>query len=216
MEIQFDREAMRELVELTPPGIDEIAALGTISELLDQERYDLIVLDTAPTGHLIRFLELPEVALSWIRTFMKLLLKYQNVVRATEVAEELVALSKSIKRVLALLTDQESCQFVAVAIPERMSLEETIDLAQSLEKLNVPLRKLLINGVVSEDAAKQCRFCRARRKGQQEVARQFKTKFQRRSIEILIAPQQPHEITGAKALRDHFSSLEVFESFFAA
>jgi arsenite-transporting ATPase len=164
MEIQFDREAMRELVELTPPGIDEIAALGTISELLDEDRYDTIILDTAPTGHLIRFLELPEVALSWIRTFMKLLLKYQNIVRATEVAEELVALSKSIKRVLALLTDQELCEFVGVAIPERMSLEETIDLAKSLEKLQVPLRKLLINGVVSADAAKHCRVCKARRK----------------------------------------------------
>src|SRR6185503_5750504 len=107
MEIKFDREAMRELVELTPPGIDEIAALGTISDLLEEERYHTIVLDTAPTGHLIRFLELPRVALSWIRTFMKLLLKYQNVLRATQVAEELVALSKSIKKVLALLTDSD-------------------------------------------------------------------------------------------------------------
>ena len=210
MEIQFDREAMRELVELTPPGIDEIAALGTISELLDENRYDSIILDTAPTGHLIRFLELPEVALSWIRTFMKLLLKYQNVVRATEVAEELVALSKSIKRVLALLTDQELCEFVGVAIPERMSLEETIDLAKSLEKLKVPLRKLLINGVVSADAAKQCRFCKARRKGQLEVANEFRQKFRRRSIELYVAPQQPHEITGARALLNHFESLAAF------
>ena len=206
MEIQFDREAMRELVELTPPGIDEIAALGTISELLDEDRYDSIILDTAPTGHLIRFLELPEVALSWIRTFMKLLLKYQNVVRATEVAEELVALSKSIKRVLALLTDQETCEFVGVAIPERMSLEETIDLATSLEKLKVPLRKLLINGVVAADAAKQCRFCKARRKGQIEVADEFRKKFRRRSVELYIAPQQPNEITGAAALLNHFES----------
>lgn len=210
MQIQFDREAMRELVELTPPGIDEIAALGTISELLDTHRYDSIILDTAPTGHLIRFLELPEVALSWIRTFMKLILKYQNVVRASEVAEELVALSKSIKRVLALLTDQEQCEFVAVAIPERMSLEETIDLAKSLDKLKVPLRKLLINGVVSEDAAKQCRFCKARRKGQLEVAEEFCKKFRRRSIEIVVAPQQPHEITGASALKNHFESFEPF------
>src|SRR5690349_16313397 len=55
MEIKFDREAMRELVELTPPGIDEIAALGAISDVIDEVRYDTIVLDTAPTGHLIRF-----------------------------------------------------------------------------------------------------------------------------------------------------------------
>lgn len=210
MEIQFDREAMRELVELTPPGIDEIAALGTISELLDQDRYDSIILDTAPTGHLIRFLELPEVALSWIRTFMKLLLKYQNVVRATEVAEELVALSKSIKRVLALLKDPELCEFVAVAIPETMSLEETADLAEALDKLGVPLRKLLINGVISEEAAEQCRFCRARRRAQLTVGDEFKARLKEKPIQVFMAPQQPHEITGAARLLDHFESLVPF------
>ena len=203
MEIKFDREAMRELVELTPPGIDEIAALGTISDLLDLERYHTLILDTAPTGHLIRFLELPQVALSWIRTFMKLLLKYKDVMRANQVAEELVALSKSIKRVLALLTDPERCEFVGVAIPERMSLEETADLAKSLEKLNVPLNKLLINGLVPENA---CRFCRSRRKMQEQVIAEFRKKFRRRSIEIFVAPQQPHEITGPKALREHFQA----------
>jgi arsenite-transporting ATPase len=201
MEIKFDREAMRELVELTPPGIDEIAALGTISDLLDLERYQTLILDTAPTGHLIRFLELPQVALSWIRTFIKLLLKYKDIMHANQVAEELVALSKSIKKVIALLTDPERCEFVGVAIPERMSLEETADLAKSLDKLNVPLRKILINGLVPENA---CRFCKSRRKMQAEVISEFQARFRRRSIEIFVAPQQPHEIRGAKALREHF------------
>ncbi len=203
MEIKFDREAMRELVELTPPGIDEIAALGAISDLLDLERYQTLILDTAPTGHLIRFLELPQVALSWIRTFMKLLLKYKDVMRANQVSEELVALSKSIKKVIALLTDPELCEFVGVAIPERMSLEETADLAKSLEKLKVPLKKLLINGLVPENA---CKFCQSRRKMQQEVIGEFRKKFRRRSVEIFVAPQQPYEITGLKALREHFQA----------
>lgn len=202
MEIKFDREAMRELVELTPPGIDEIAALGTISDLLDSERYHTIVLDTAPTGHLIRFLELPQVALSWIRTFMKLLLKYQNVLRANQVAEELVALSKSIRKVLALLTDAERCEFVGVAIPERMSLEESVDLAKSLEKLNVPLRKLLINGVTPAET--NCNFCKSRRKMQNEVIDRFKTRF--RSVEMFMAPQQAQEIRGAKNLLNHLEA----------
>ncbi len=203
MEIKFDREAMRELVELTPPGIDEIAALGTISDLLDEERYHTLILDTAPTGHLIRFLELPEVALSWIRTFMKLLLKYKDVMHSSQVAEELVALSKSIKKVIALLTDSERCEFVGVAIPERMSLEETLDLAKSLERLKVPLDRLLINGLVPENA---CKFCRSRRKMQEEVVVEFQKKFRRRSVEIFVAPQQPHEITGAEALIGHFNA----------
>jgi len=207
MEIKFDREAMRELVELTPPGIDEIAALGTISDLLDLEQYQTLVLDTAPTGHLIRFLELPQVALSWIRTFIKLLLKYKDIMRANQVAEELVAMSKSIKKVIALLTDPERCEFVGVAIPERMSLEETVDLAKSLEKLKVPMSKLLINGVVPVN---DCKFCRSRRKMQEQVMEEFQTKFRRRAVEIFVAPQQSHEIHGAKDLQQHFKEWESF------
>ena len=205
MEIKFDKEAMRELVELTPPGIDEIAALGTISDLLDLERYQTLILDTAPTGHLIRFLELPQVALSWIRTFMKLLLKYQNVMRANQVAEELVALSKAIKKVIGLLTDAERCEFVGVAIPERMSLEETVDLAKSLEKLKVPLSKLLINGVAPADA---CSFCKSRRKAQDQVMVEFEKRFRRRAVKMFVAPQQPHEIRGAQDLLGHFQAWE--------
>jgi len=204
LEIKFDQEAMRELVELTPPGIDEIAALSAISDLLDRGEYDTTILDTAPTGHLIRFLELPQVALSWVRTFIKLLLKYQHVVHANRVAEELVALSKSIKRVIALLTDVSLCEFIGVAIPERMSLEETAALAASLKKLKVPMRRLLINGLVPEEAALSCGFCDTRRKAQVSVIEEFRDRFAR-SLELFVAPQQPHEIHGAKDLLEHFA-----------
>ena len=104
---------------------------------------------------------------------------------------------------IALLTDPERCEFVGVAIPERMSLEETVDLAQALEKLKVPMDKLLINGVVPQNA---CKFCSARRKMQEEVVGEFRRKFRRRRVEIFVAPQQPNEITGAKALREHFQA----------
>ena len=130
---------------------------------------------------------------------MKLLLKYKDVLRANQVAEELVALSKSIKKVLALLTDAERCEFVGVAIPERMSLEETSDLAKSLEKLKVPLSKLLINSVAPAEA---CKFCKARRKAQDQVIAEFQKKFQ----QIFVAPQQPPEIRGPRDLREHFNA----------
>jgi arsenite-transporting ATPase len=204
-EIQFDREAMRELVALAPPGIDEIAALSTVSDLLERGDYSTIVIDTAPTGHLLRFLELPAVALSWVRTFIKLLLKYKNVVRWGGVAEELVALSKSIKRVAAMLTDPRECEFVGVAIPERMSLEETGRLAASLERLSVPMRRLLVNGVVGERAAEGCGFCAARRRSQSEVLGEFRARLGP-GVEVFIAPQHAEEVRGPERLRKHFES----------
>lgn len=211
LEIKFDREAMRELVELTPPGIDEIAALSSITDLLEQKDYDTIVLDTAPTGHLIRFLELPQVALSWVRTFIKLLLKYQHIVHANEIAEELVSLSKGIKRVLALLTDAGSCEFVGVAIAERMSLEETSDLVRSLNALRVPMRQLLVNGIVPEKAAAGCEYCNERRSAQIQVINEFRSRFGS-SIAIAVAPQQTNEIRGPESLLKHFKAWRYLES----
>jgi len=204
-EIQFDREAMRELVALAPPGIDEIAALSTVSDLLERGDYSTIVIDTAPTGHLLRFLELPGVALSWVRTFIKLLLKYKNVVRWGGVAEELVALSKSIKRVAALLVDAGECEFVGVAIPERMSLEETDRMAASLERLRVPMRRLLVNGVVTEGAAEGCDFCASRRGSQSKVLAEFRARLGAR-VEVFLAPQHAEEVRGPVRLRKHFES----------
>jgi arsenite-transporting ATPase len=204
LDIKFDREAMRELVELTPPGIDEIAALGVISDLIDENKYDVIVLDTAPTGHLVRFLELPQVALDWIRTFIKLLLKYQNVVHAGKIGEELVALSKSIKRVIAMLTDPKLCEFVGVAIPERMSFEETADLARSLKELGVPMQRLLINGVIPESAATKCGFCATRRRSQDEAIASFQRRFGK-SMQLFVAPQQDRDIQGEELLMKHFN-----------
>ncbi|HYN86811.1 MAG TPA: ArsA family ATPase [Pyrinomonadaceae bacterium] len=204
-EIQFDREAMRELVALAPPGVDEIAALSAVSDLLDAGSYNSIVLDTAPTGHLLRFLELPEVALSWIRTFIKLLLKYKGVVRFGDVAGELVEMSKSIKRVASLLTDPARCEFVGVAIPERMSLEETERLARSLERLKVPMRRLLLNNLVTEEAARGCDFGAARRRSQSEVVKLFRREFASRAG-LFAAPQHPRDVRGARPLREHFAS----------
>ncbi|HXG63841.1 MAG TPA: ArsA family ATPase [Blastocatellia bacterium] len=203
-EIQFDREAMREVVTLAPPGMDEIAALSAISDLVDEGKYTCIVLDTAPTGHLVRFLELPGVALSWVQTFMKLLLKYKGVANWGGIAEELIALSKSIKRLSALLTDANECEFIGVAIPERMSLEETVRLAASLRRLRVPMRRLLINNVVTVEAASGCGFCAARRRAQESVIEEFRRRFRNRA-KLLVAPQQPYDINGREQLLGHFA-----------
>jgi arsenite-transporting ATPase len=202
-QIQFDREAMREMIELTPPGLDEIAALSRVGGLAEEKRYDLIVLDTAPTGHLVRFLELPEVALSWTRAFMKLLLKYKDVIRWEGLAEELVALSKSIKRVISLLTG-DNCEFVAVAIAERMSFEETTRLARSLERLGVPLGRVLINNIVPAEAASKCDFCAARLAAQQDAIKLFEREFNR-GVSLMVAPARRREVRGRESLREHFA-----------
>jgi len=82
-DIRFDREVMTEMLELAPPGLDEIMALDTIMDLRNEGEFDIFVLDTSPTGHLLRFLELPDLVREWLKAFFRLLLKYKGVVRLT-------------------------------------------------------------------------------------------------------------------------------------
>ena len=103
------------------------------------------------------------MALEWVRTFIKLLLKYRTVVTSSSVAEELISLSKSIKRVMGVLKDSKMAELIAVAIPEQMSLAETGDLVDSLATMEIPLRHVLINNILPEEAAAGCTFCGERR-----------------------------------------------------
>lgn len=209
-EIKFDRDAMSELVTLAPPGIDEIVALSAIADLLDVNRYATIVLDTAPTGHLVRFLELPDVALSWVRVLLKLLLKYRAAVRLSGVGEELIGLSKSIKRVIALLTDKSACEFVGVAIPEQMSLAETVRLSGKLKRLKVPMSRLLINNAIPAEAARECDFCSARCRAQSKIIEAFRQELEP-ATKLLIAPQHLREIRGRAQLQAHFAQWQAIE-----
>jgi arsenite-transporting ATPase len=203
-EIKFEREAIRELTSLAPAGIDEITALAALSGFLSEDEYRFVILDTAPSGHLVRFLELPQNALAWVRTLIRLLLKYKNVVQGASLAEELIGVSRRIKTVAALLADPSECEFIGVASPERMSLSETVRLGNDLRKLGIPMTRLLINGIVPDGAAAACRICRRRLEQQRDVVGDFVRAFGNRTA-LYAAPQQPGEIRGRKRLREHFA-----------
>ena len=80
-DIRFDRQVMTEMLEMAPPGLDEIMALDKMMDLRKENQFDILVLDTSPTGHLLRFLELPHLVRQWLNAFFRLLMKYKGVVR---------------------------------------------------------------------------------------------------------------------------------------
>src|SRR5262249_13915778 len=54
----FDRTVVEDLIDLAPPGLDELFGLLEVVEALDRSAYDTVVVDTAPTGHALRLLEM--------------------------------------------------------------------------------------------------------------------------------------------------------------
>ena len=129
--LAFDEDAMHSLLDLAPPGIDEVMAIVKIIDLLDHHDFDKVVIDTAPTGHLLRMLELPHLASQWLDATFKLLLKYKKIIKLPKVTKRLVELSKGVKKLSAMLGDPDRAAICPVAIPTKLALDETGDLLRA-------------------------------------------------------------------------------------
>jgi arsenite-transporting ATPase len=145
MDLAFDREAMERIVDLSPPGLDEVMALTKMMELSAQNHYRTLVLDCAPTGHLVRLLEMPELVDGWLRAFFSLFLRYKQIFRLPKMSQRLVEMSKALKGLRALLADPARCALYGVAILTDMAFEETKDLLAACQRMQVNAPLLFLN-----------------------------------------------------------------------
>lgn len=157
VDLTFDRQALERLLDLTPPGLDEIVALTRISELLDQQREALLVLDTAPTGHLLRLLEMPALIEEWLKAVFAVLLKNKQL-RLPRLSDRLIALSKQLKVLRKLLCDPQKTCLYAVTIPTQLAYEETVDLVAACGRASVAVARIFINQA-SADPGSECALC---------------------------------------------------------
>jgi len=141
-----DSGGVQDLLDLTPPGVDELLAVSSLLDAVFGD-YDLVVVDTAPTGHALRLLEMPELALSWDHYLLSLLLKYREAVGLGDLAQELVELSRSLKRLEALLRDPARARFVAITRAAELPRRETVRLLRALERLGIAAPAVIVNAV---------------------------------------------------------------------
>ena len=172
MDLAFDREAMEKILDLAPPGLDEVIALTHAMDLLEQRRYHTLVLDSAPTGHLIRLLEMPEVIDRWLKVFFGLFLKYRQLFRLPQVSQRLVSVSKQLKHWRTLLTDSDRCALHAVTILTGMAFEETKDLLAACERMHIHVPVLFLNLATPPSACPLCMALHQRESVVQEKLRE--------------------------------------------
>lgn len=145
LQIAYTPEAWRKIMAQALPGIDEMLALLEVMELLESNAQDLIILDTAPTGHLLRFLEMPSVLTDWLTWIFKLWLKYQNVAGHTELMSRLRTLRLRIIKTHKQLQNAEHTEFIGVVQARSTIFAETERLVRSLEPLQIHQRFIVNN-----------------------------------------------------------------------
>lgn len=143
-----DRIVMHDLIDLAPPGIDELVAVIDVLDALDDVRgggYHVIVVDTAPTGHALRLLETPALVQEWVRALMSILLKYQAVVGMGPLGEILLKLSQGLGRMRERLTDRARTRFIAVTRPAALPRAETARLVARLRAMQIDVPAVIVN-----------------------------------------------------------------------
>lgn len=145
LDAAHDRAVVRDLMTLAPPGIDELYALASLGETLADARFDLVVVDPAPTGHLLRLLEMPALALDWSHRLLRLMLKYREIVGLGETAGELLAFAKRTRAVQALLADPTRSGIFVVALDEPLVRGETARLLAAVTSRGMGVIGLLWN-----------------------------------------------------------------------
>ena len=171
------------------PGIDEAAAFDQFLKYMTSDEYDIVIFDTAPTGHTLRLLSFPDLMDSWVGKMIKIRRQIGSMAKAFKnilpfmgdeeeedrALQDMEATKKQINAAKAVMSDPERTSFKMVVIPEEMLIYESERAMKALEKYNIHADGVIVNQVLPEES--DCEFCNARRKLQQERLKQIRERF---------------------------------------
>jgi arsenite/tail-anchored protein-transporting ATPase len=189
-------------------GTLESALLDRLADLLEKcpGEYDRVVIDTAPTGHTLRLLAMPELVTGWIEGLVRQREKVHGMDRmlrnlaGTEpdhddpVLDRLRRQRRRLAELRRRLT--EDAVFHAVLIPERLPIEETVRALPALEASGLTVGSVVVNRLLPGDA--DGGFLAARREQQTTYLHELTSRLSGRHL--VHVTQQPRDVTTRDAL----------------
>ena len=211
------------------PGTVEAATLERMADLMADatRRFDLVVFDTAPTGHTLRLLSLPEVMAAWSdgllrhrtrsRRLGQLLAAFgrrhsrdddfgrivggggegEEDPRSARINEILLGRRRKFHRARDLLTDRSVTAFLLVTTPERLAILESEKALTVLARFGVPVAAMIVNRLLPDDPEGE--FLRERRRREQEYRDEIDRRFA--ALPIVRVPLLSQDVHGTDALR---------------
>ncbi|WP_253853251.1 ArsA family ATPase [Prauserella alba] len=197
------------------PGTVESALLDRLTDLVERtgQDWDLLIVDSAPTGHMLRLLSLPELLTPWIEGLAHNRKQARDVDRFADgllgetgaqrdpLLERLQARRRRLEALQTRLRDDARVHLVLV--PERLPLAETERAADQLAEAGVPLGAVLVNRVASDD---ESGVLARRREQEHSVLARVRERFAggggAAHPGVLTVPLLPDELTGLTCLHE--------------
>jgi arsenite-transporting ATPase len=208
------------------PGSDEAAAIRLLLDYLDDPRFDRVVVDTAPTGHTLRLLELPEMLDTMIGKLLTMRERMSGMFDMfgdgddEEEIDGLREFSARIEHLRELLRDPARTDFRVVMVPEELSVFEAERLLDRLDTFGIPVGTVVVNRVMQDPGEvadvdpelfvapnhTDCEFCKRRWQVQQRALSRSQDLF--RGHEVRRVPLFAEEVRGEGLLRVVAACLE--------
>jgi arsenite-transporting ATPase len=190
------------------PGIEEEYMLNYILELVESGQYDLVVWDTAPAGHTLRLLHLPQIFLKHLEAATKF---YMNLYNYLEKLKETVRLKKGKRSLLEIISgwedlaekvvnfirDPKKSEFIIVTIPEALGVKQTERIIKDFDEYQLEVNYLIVNYVIQNA---DCDFHKKRKEMQQHYIDILQDQYRSR-IQLIQTPLFPHEIKGVERIQ---------------
>jgi arsenite-activated ATPase (arsA) len=161
------------------PGTHEASLFDKMIELMDLHKdvYDVMIFDTAPTGHTLRLLTLPELLIEWFEGLIK---KREKIVKLKVMLglkeDDPILARLKIRRDTFLkakdMIRSENTSIHLVMNPEKMPLEETKKAMKYLNDAHQPVAEIIINKILPPDIVEP--FFKNKIKKEQEVIAEVK------------------------------------------
>jgi arsenite-transporting ATPase len=191
------------------PGFDELFALEEVLTFLP-EGYDFIIWDTAPTGHTLRLLTLPDSIVGYATGMQKIQERLSGVIGTIRVlfdkesskdtlALALQRLRNMAQHALSVLTDHNRTEFVLIIIPEALALYQTERMKLALDRLNILTARIIVNGVIPENT---CPFCISRRTVQERYLAEIHKRYDDQ-LTVIEVPLFSGELKGPGRLMEY-------------
>ena len=147
------------------PGMEMISALFYVNQFEETDAYDVIVMDTAPTGETLRLLSFPDVTNWYLDKGFATVRRLMRVAKATvgkfmemplpsdEVMESIENIKDNMSKVKAILEDPERTTVRLVLNPEKMVIRETMRAYTYLSLYNKNVEAIVVNRILPSEAA---------------------------------------------------------------
>jgi arsenite/tail-anchored protein-transporting ATPase len=197
VDLTFEKEVFAALMDVVPPGVDEVFAIFRILDLLEA-RHGTVFIDMAPTGHALELLRMPDRILLWSRLLLKSLAAHRTLALAQDVAVELAGLGQRVRKLLELMRDPKQSRAWAVMLPEPVPDRQTLRLLAAIKEIGVAVDSVFVNRVLlGPDSG--CKTCRRAQGWQAVTLQSLQKKYG--DHRLYLVRDFPAEIAGAAKLK---------------